>query len=45
MHWNPFTGKFFSVRVVDATKNGKGEPLLEAEGLSKIEDFLECIGA
>jgi|SRR5208337_2956963 len=44
MHWNDFLGKFFRVRVEDAMKNGKGEPLSEAERYSKIVDFLECIG-
>jgi len=44
MHWNDFLGKFFRVRVVDATKNSKGELLPEAERYSKIEEFLEFIG-
>jgi len=44
MHWNDFVGKFFRVRVVDATTNSKGEPLSEAERYSKIEEFLEFIG-
>ena len=44
MHWDDFIGKFFRVRIVDATKNGKGEPLSEAERYSKIEDFLEFLG-
>jgi hypothetical protein len=44
MHWDDFIGKFFRVSVVDATKNGKGEPLSEAERYSKIEDFLDFLG-
>jgi len=44
MHWNDFIGKFFRVRIVDATKNGKGELLSEPERYSKIEDFLEFLG-
>jgi hypothetical protein len=44
MHWNDFVGKFFRVRIEDATKNSKGEPLSEAERYSKIVEFLECIG-
>lgn len=44
MDWNDFIGKFFSVRVEDATKNGKGEPLSEAERYSKIVEFLEFLG-
>lgn len=44
MDWNDFLGKFFRVRVEDATKNGKGEPLLEAEHYSKIVEFLDFLG-
>ena len=39
-----FLGKFFRVRIETATKNGKGEPLSQAERYSKIVEFLECIG-
>jgi hypothetical protein len=44
MDWNDFVGKFFRVRIEDATKNSKGEPLPESERYSKIVEFLECIG-
>lgn len=44
MHWDAFVGKFFRVRVVEATKNSKGELLSEAEKYSKIEEFLEFLG-
>lgn len=44
MDWNVFIGKFFRVRVEDATKNGKSEPLSEAERYSKIVEFLEFLG-
>jgi hypothetical protein len=44
MHWNDFLGKFFRVRIEDATKNSKGALLSDAERYSKIVEFFEFLG-